>query len=44
MIQELISNKNVFIPKIKDDEMCFIKINSLDNLILGKLEFNLYQL
>lgn len=39
LIQRLILlNKNVFIPKIIDDEMYFIKINSLDGLKLGKYE------
>lgn len=37
LIQKLILlNKNVFIPKIIDDEMYFVKIHSLDDLKLGK--------
>lgn len=37
LIQRLILlNKKVFIPKIIEDEMCFIKINSLEDLELGK--------
>lgn len=37
LMQKLILlNKKVFVPKIIDDEMCFIEINSLDNLELGK--------
>ena len=37
LIQRLILlNKKVFIPKIIEDEMCFIKINSLDDLKSGK--------
>ena len=37
LIQRLILlNKKVFIPKIVEDEMCFVKINSLNTLKLGK--------